>query len=191
MEIRDASRDDIEGITAIYNDAVLHTTAIWNETAVDAANRQAWLADRQRAGNPVLVAVDATGGVLGYASFGDWRPFEGYRHTVEHSVYVRADQRGAGIGAALMTALIGRARAVGKHVMMAGVEAENAASIRLHEKLGFERVGRMGQVGTKFGRWLDLAFLQLTLDARASPDEPVERSEGRGTPISDKRRPIA
>lgn len=90
---------------------------------------------------------------------------------MEHSVYVRADQRGRGVGIALMTALIGRARAIGKHVMVAGVEADNAASIRLHEKLGFERVGRLPQVGAKFGRWLDLAFLQLTLDARADPGE--------------------
>jgi L-amino acid N-acyltransferase len=171
VEIRDATPDDIGGITAIYNDAVLHTTAIWNETTVDAANRQAWLADRERAGYPVLVAVDATGGVSGYASFGDWRPFEGYRHTVEHSVYVRADQRGKGVGEALMTSLIGRARAIGKHVMVAGIEAENAVSIQLHEKLGFEPVGRLPQVGAKFGRWLDLAFLQLTLDARAAPGD--------------------
>ena len=169
MDIRAAGRDDIEGITAIYNDAVAHTTAIWNDTTVDAANRLAWLADRERAGYPVLVAVDAGGGVLGYASFGDWRAFDGYRHTVEHSVYVRADRRGNGVGEALMTALIDRARAIGKHVMVAGVEANNAESIRLHEKLGFAHVGRLNQVGAKFGQWLDLSFLQLTLDARSAP----------------------
>src|SRR5690242_10782960 len=101
MKIRDAGPADIEGITAIYNDAVEHTTAIWNETKVDAANRLAWLADRQRTGYPVLVAVDDSGAVLGYASFGDWRAWDGYRHTIEHSVYVRADRRGNGIGKAL------------------------------------------------------------------------------------------
>src|SRR6188472_581222 len=170
MEIRDAGPEDIEGIAAIYNDAVARTTAIWNETIVDAANRRAWLADRQRAGYPVLVAVDGDGTVLGYASFADWRAFDGYRHTVEHSVYVRADRRGGGIGTALMEALIARARALGKHVMVAGIEAGNAGSIALHERLGFERVGLMPQVGTKFGRWLDLAFLQLTLDVRTDPD---------------------
>ena len=171
MKIRNATPADMEGVTLIYNDAVEHTTAIWNETKVDVANRLAWLAGRQRAGYPVLVAVDDGGEVSGYASFGDWRAWDGYRHTVEHSVYVRAGQRGKGIGQALMSALIERARADGKHVMVAGIEAGNAGSIRLHEKLGFEQVGCLKQVGAKFGIWLDLVFLQLTLDARAVPDE--------------------
>ncbi len=108
--------------------------------------------------------------VAGYASFGDWRPFEGFRHTVEHSVYVRADRRGAGVGKALMGELIVRARGLGKHVMVAGIEAGNAGSIALHKQLGFEEVGLMRQVGTKFGAWLDLAFLQLQLDTRSDPD---------------------
>lgn len=170
MQVRDAEPGDIEGILAIYNDAVRHTTAIWNETLVDAANRTAWLAERRRVGYPVLVAVDDEGSVLGYASFADWRTWDGYRYTVEHSVYVRADARGGGIGKALMAALIERARAIGKHVMVAGIEAGNVGSIRLHERLGFEEVGLLRQVGTKFGKWLDLAFLQLTLDERADPD---------------------
>ncbi len=173
MEIRDACRDDAEGIRVIYNDAVAHTTAIWNEVVVDVENRAAWIADRQRLGYPVLVAVAADGGVIGYASFGDWRAFDGYRRTVEHSVYVRSDRRGEGLGEALMVALIARARAIGKHVMVAGIEAGNVGSIRLHEKLGFEAVGLLKQVGMKFGRWLDLAFLQLTLDAAPTPDHEV------------------
>ena len=170
MHIRDAQAGDIEGILAIYNDAVCNTLAIWNEKTVDAANRAAWLAERQRAGYPVLVAIDAQQNVAGYASFGDWRAFEGFRHTVEHSVYVRGDCRGAGIGRALMVELIARARAIGKHVMVAGIEARNAGSIALHRQLGFVEVGLMPQVGTKFGGWLDLAFLQLQLDARSDPD---------------------
>lgn len=168
--IRAAGTGDIDGIVAIYNDAVANTTAIWNETPVDAANRAAWLAAREGQGYPVLVAADADGTVLGYASFGDWRAFDGYRHTVEHSVYVRRDRRGQGVGRALMAALIEHARALGKHVMVAAIEAENAASIRLHQAFGFKPVGHLPQVGTKFGRWLDLAFLQLTLDARSDPD---------------------
>jgi phosphinothricin acetyltransferase len=175
MQIRDAEDRDLEGITTIYNDAVEQTTAIWNETKIDVENRRAWLADRRTAGYPVLVAIADDDKVLGYASFGDWRAWDGYRHTVEHSVYVRSDQRGAGIGKALMQALIGRARDIGKHVMVAGIEAENTGSIRLHEKLGFEQAGLLRQVGTKFGTWLDLAFLQLTLDDRAVPDLPVKQ----------------
>jgi len=169
MLIRDAIDADAPAIAAIYNDAVVNTTSIWNEVQVDAANRVAWMADRRRLGYPVLVAVDGDGTVLGYASFGDWRAFDGYRHTVEHSVYVRADRRGGGIGKALMQALIGRARTIGKHVMVAAIEAENKGSIALHEALGFQRTGLMPQVGMKFGRWLDLAFLQLILDDRPTP----------------------
>jgi phosphinothricin acetyltransferase len=169
MQIRDATLDDIAGITPIYNDAVLHTTAIWNEATVDAANRAAWLTERRRLGYPVLVAADDREIVLGYASFGDWRAWDGYRYTVEHSVYVRQDCRGAGIGKALMDELIMRARSIGKHVMIAGIEARNETSIRLHRRLGFEQVGYLSEVGAKFGGWLDLLFLELKLDGRSLP----------------------
>ena len=91
-QLRDALLSDVPGILDIYNDAVRNTTAIWNETPVDLVNRQAWFAARAQQGYPILVAVDETG-VLGYASFGDWRPFEGFRNTVEHSVYVRSDHQ--------------------------------------------------------------------------------------------------
>lgn len=171
MQIRDAGPDDIAGITEIYNDAVANTTAIWNETLIDQQNRLDWLAARQQSGYPVLVAVEGEK-VLGYASFGDWRAFDGYRHTVEHSVYVHKDHRGSGLGQALMQVLIERARALHKHVMVAGIDASNKGSIALHEKLGFQAVGHLPQVGTKFGKWLDLAFLQLVLDQREHPDGP-------------------
>ena len=169
MHIRDAEILDLETIAEIYNDAVVNTTAIWNETTVDVDNRAAWLAERLRAGYPVIVA-SSDDGVLGYATFGDWLPYDGYRYTVEHSVYVRGDQRGRGIGKTLMIELIERARALGKHVMVAAVESENVGSIALHARLGFVETGRMTQVGTKFGRWLDLTFLQLTLDDGSSDD---------------------
>lgn len=170
MHIRDAHPADAEAITAIYNDAVLHTTAIWNDVPVDVANRLAWIADRKEQGYPVLVAVNENNVVTGYASFGDWRAWGGYRYTVEHSVYVRDHQRGCGIGEALMIKLIERARENGKHVLVAGIEASNIGSIRLHEKLGFESAGLIRQVGAKFDKWLDLAFMQLTLDDRDTPD---------------------
>ncbi len=166
MQIRDALPSDAQGLMAIYNHAVAHTTAIWNDTLVDADNRRQWMADRQAQGFPVLVAVDADR-VRGYASFGPWRAFEGFRHTVEHSVYVHPDHHGQGLGLSLMQALIERARTQHIHVMVAAIEAGNSASIRLHQKLGFEQTGLMPQVGTKFGRWLDLAFLQRRLDEAA------------------------
>ncbi|MDO5642646.1 MAG: GNAT family N-acetyltransferase [Paracoccus sp. (in: a-proteobacteria)] len=171
MMIRDAGPGDLPAILAIYNDAVARTTAIWNEAPADLANRADWLAGRQQAGYPVLVA-DRAGTVLGYASFGPFRPFSGYRHTVEHSVYVAPAHAGGGIGRALMEALITHARAAGHHVMVAGIEAGNLPSIRLHEKLGFRQTGLLPQVGAKFGQWLDLAFMQLTLDTRDTPDGP-------------------
>jgi L-amino acid N-acyltransferase len=170
-QIRDAEETDLEQITAIHNDAVVHTTAIWNEEAVDVADRSAWLTARRERGFPVIVAADDTG-VVGYASFGDWRPHSGYRHTVEHSVYVRGDQRGRGIGQILMVELIERARGLGVHVMVGAVESGNLPSIVLHKRLDFLQVGRMPQVGAKFGRWLDLTFLQLVLDDRPFPPEP-------------------
>lgn len=169
FQIRDAQPSDLPAIRDIYNDAVLNTTAIWNEHAVDLGNRQAWFSARQHQGYPVRVIIDAEDNVLGYASFGDWRPFDGFRHTVEHSVYVRTDQRGHGLGPLLMADLIERARACGKHVMVAAIESGNATSIRLHERAGFVTTGQMPQVGTKFGRWLDLTFMQLVLNPGAPP----------------------
>lgn len=162
MLIRDAHEDDLPAILAIHNDAVLTTTAIWNSTTVDLEDRRAWLAARRQAGYPVLVAEQA-GEVAGYASFGDWRAWEGYRFTVENSIYIRADRRGRGIGSALLAPLVAAAGRLGKHVMVAGIEAGNAASIRLHHRHGFVQVGHFREVGEKFGRWLDLVFLQRTL----------------------------
>ncbi|WP_337010564.1 GNAT family N-acetyltransferase [Pantoea sp. AS142] len=169
MIIRAANESDAEIIAEIYNDAVLNTTAIWNESRVDVANRIEWINSRQQAGFPVIVAADDDDTVLGYASYGDWRPWDGYRHTVEHSVYVHKSSRGKGMGDALMRTLIQLACEGKKHVMVAGIESENRVSIALHKKLGFTEAGRMTEVGTKFGRWLDLTFLQLRLDDRKDP----------------------
>ncbi len=172
MMIRDATPADAAAIAAIYNEAVRHTTAILMEGEVGAENRVQWMAARQALGYPVLVAeaeTEAGGTVLGYAAFGDWRPFDGFRGTVENSVYVAPTARGQGVAQALLSALIPRAVACGKHVIVAAITSENMASLRLHEKLGFVETARMPQVGQKFGRWLDLVFLQLQLDRRAAP----------------------
>lgn len=163
MVIRPALPHDIEAITAIYNDAVLTTTAIWNDKPVTVQNRLGWLHAHQEANLPVLVAVDQDQTIMGYATFGPWRDFEGFRHTVEHSVYVEKTKRGHGIGRKLLEALIDQARSNHKHVMVAAIESRNTASIQLHKKLGFIQTGHMPEVGEKFGRWLDLTFLQLTL----------------------------
>jgi L-amino acid N-acyltransferase len=158
--LRDATEADLPAIRDIYNHAVEHTTAIWNETLVDVENRRDWFRLRKGRGFPVIVA-ERDGEVAGYASYGDWRAFDGYRHTVEHSVYVEKDCRGLGIGEGLMRELIARAAQADIHVMIAGIEAQNAASIRLHEKLGFRVAGTFSEVGIKFGRWLDLTCMEL------------------------------
>lgn len=161
--IRPATQADLPGILAIYNHAVQHTTAIWNETTVDLPNRLAWFEARIQKGFPVLVAQVNTA-VAGYASYGDWRPFEGFRHTVEHSIYVHPDHQGQGLGKQLLHALISQAQQKGVHVMIAAIDAANTASIGLHAHLGFRQVGTFSQVGVKFGRWLDLTCMELRLD---------------------------
>lgn len=172
MSIRYAVKEDCAAIAAIYNHAVINTAAIWNDQTVDADNRIAWFEARALLGYPVIVSEE-NGVVTGYASFGDWRAFDGFRHTVEHSVYIHPDHQGKGLGLALMVRLIEEAKRIGKHVMVAGIEAQNQGSIHLHQKLGFTITGQMPQVGTKFGRWLDLTFMQLQLDNRSDPDAPA------------------
>src|SRR5262249_22138984 len=120
--VRDATESDVPAILAIYNEVLATSTAIFSDTPSKLEDRLQWLRDRRALGYPVLVATDESG-VLGFASFGDFRSWPGYRHTVEHSVHVRADVRGRGIGRALMRALLERATALGKHVMVAGVDA--------------------------------------------------------------------
>ncbi len=163
MDIRHADADDLPAILAIYNDVIATSTAVYSEMPATLEDRLAWWRARVEQRYPVLVASDATG-VVGFASFGDFRAWPGYKFTVEHSVHVRADRRGEGVGSALVTALVREASALGKHVMIAGVDADNGPSIRMHERLGFERVAHFRQVGFKFGRWLDLVFLQRYLD---------------------------
>jgi phosphinothricin acetyltransferase len=160
--VRAAAEADLASVLAIYNDAVANTTAIWNDGFADLDNRRQWYEGRRRLNYPVLVATldDA---VIGYASFGDFRAFDGYRFTVENSVYVAEPARRKGAASALLVALIERARAIGKHVMIAGIAGENEISIRLHAKHGFVETARMPEVGFKFGRWLDLVFMQRRL----------------------------
>lgn len=169
MIVRHACKEDCAAIGEIYNHAVLHTAAIWNDKTVDTDNRVAWFEARTLAGYPVLVSEE-NGVITGYASFGDWRAFEGFRHTVEHSVYVHPDHQGKGIGRTLMKALINEARTLGKHVMVVGIEAQNQASIHLHETLGFVTTGQMPQVEPSLAGGLDLIFMQLQLDERSDPD---------------------
>jgi L-amino acid N-acyltransferase YncA len=162
LQLADATAADLPGLLAIYNEVIATSTAVYSHLPVTLDERHQWWQGRLAQGYPLLVARDSAG-VAGFASFGDFRAWPGYRFTVEHSVHVRADGRGRGIGTQLVRALIPRAAALGKHVMIAGVDAANAAAIRFHERLGFTHAGTLREVGYKFDRWLDLLFLQRAI----------------------------
>jgi L-amino acid N-acyltransferase YncA len=169
--VRAATEIDLPSILAIYNEVIATSTAVYALEPATLDERCAWFTSRSARGLPVVVAAAPGGDVLGFASFGDWRgAWPGYRYTVEHSVHVRADVRGRGIGRALVESLFPLALDLGKHVMIGSIDAANDASIRFHERLGFERVAHFREVGHKFGRWLDLVFMQRYLDPPAPSD---------------------
>ena len=165
VAIRDAREPDLAAMLAIYNDAVLTTTAVYDYKPRSSEQQAAWFAAKQEQGLPVLVAEDG-GAVVGFASYGPFRPWPAYLHSIENSLYVAPERRGRGIGSLLLPALIRHAAERGLHTMIAGIDATNEASLRLHAKFGFERVAQFREVGWKFERWLDLAFLQLMLGRR-------------------------
>ena len=163
MIVRDATSHDLPAILAIFNDVIATSTAVYRDDPVALEERQAWFEARKRAGYPVLVA-EANGKVIGFSSFGEFRgAYSGYRHTVEHSVHVDKDARGTGAGTALLEALFPLAAAMGKHVMIGAIDAANEGSRRFHARLGFAQTGLLPEVGFKFGRWLDLAFVQKAI----------------------------
>ncbi len=169
MHLRHATPADLPTLLDIHNDAVRSLRAIWTDRLDTLEDRKAWFETRTQAGLPVIVAETEDGKVVGYGSYGPYRPKEGYRLTMEHSVYVTRQARGTGAGTALLAKLIEQAREDGYHVLIGSVEAENTASVALHRKLGFEIAGRLPQVGMKFGEWLDLYLMTLVLDGRPMP----------------------
>lgn len=162
MEIRDAVESDFGEITAIYNEVLTHSIAIYSDRAVTVEERLAWWRVRQQQGFPVLVATEGAL-VKGFATFGDFRSWPGYRFTVEGTIHIHASARGQGIGKNLLAELIRRATALGKHTMIAGVDSENHASIQFLQRAGFVQVAHLREVGYKFDRYLDLIFLQYFL----------------------------
>lgn len=168
ITVRPAALGDVPAILAIYNDAVLNLTASYDYEPSTLARQTGWFAEKRSAGYPVLVA-EAGGEVVGWAALGPFRGRVGYRFAAEDSVYVAADRRGQGVGRALLAELIAEARALGLHALVAGIDSEGEASVRLHEALGFEHVGRFRQVGWKFDRWLDVIFMELLLQDGGRP----------------------
>ncbi|WP_157315048.1 GNAT family N-acetyltransferase [Chitinibacter sp. GC72] len=158
-------------ILAIFNDAIVHTTALYDYQPRTMANMADWFAAKQAGGFPVLGLENEQGVLMGFASYGPFRAFPAYKYTVEHAVYVEQSHRGRGLGEALLRHLIDAAQAQGKHVLVGAIDADNKGSIALHEKLGFAYSGILPQVGFKFGRWLDLVFYQKIL---STPQQPVD-----------------
>jgi phosphinothricin acetyltransferase len=169
MTIADCDRSRAPEILAILNDAIEHSTALYDYQPRPLSAMAGWFDVKERGAYPVIGAIDDSGRLLGFASYGQFRAWPAYKYSVEHSLYVAAGHRGQGIGTALLTAILERARTQQYHNVIGGIDADNAASIALHERFGFERCGLIRHAGYKFGRWLDLAFYQKLLE---TPTEP-------------------
>jgi L-amino acid N-acyltransferase YncA len=164
VAIREATDDDVPAITAIHNALIPTTTIEWTDALHTVEDRRRWLAAKRDGGFPVLVAVEDD--VLGWGAYGEFRDatrWPGYRFTVEHSIHVRGDVQGRGVGRLLLEALVAHARDAGKRVLVAAIDGENERSIAFHERHGFAHVGRLPGVGEKFGRRLDLVLMQRNL----------------------------
>jgi len=158
-------------ILAIFNDAIVNSTALYDYKPRTPESMAGWFRAKETGAFPVIGVEDANGELMGFASYGTFRAWPAYKYSVEHSVYVKAEHRGNGLGRALMKKLIEEARTQGRHIVVGGIDVKNTASIALHLKLGFEHAGTIKQAGYKFGRWLDLAFYQLILETPLAPVE--------------------
>ena len=154
-------------LAAIYNEAVLTTTATFDVEPKSLAERTDWLKSRSER-HPVLVA-EIDGAVVGYAALSRWSDRAAYDDTAETALYVHSSHRDRGIGRALNAAIIGEARRLGFHSLLARITADSAASLHLHQSAGFIAVGTLREVGRKFGRLLDVHILQIVFDAAPTP----------------------
>jgi len=162
VRLRLATVDDSEAIRAIYNYYVEHSTCTYQLEPDTAEQRRQWLESRSSK-HPVVLA-EADGEVIGWGSLSPWNVRAGYNATVEFSVYVRYDRHRKGLGRLIVEDLIERAKALGHHTILGGASSDQTASIRLQEALGFEKVAHLKQVGKKFGRWLDVVYMQLMVE---------------------------
>ncbi len=171
IKLKDCDEHQLAEILDIFNDAILHSTALYDYKIRTMETMQLWYADKLNHNHPVIGAFDDNNMLLGFATYGQFRVRPAYKYTVEHSVYVQKNQRGLGLGSLLLTEIIRKAEAQNFHVMVGVIDATNDVSIKLHEKHGFKLTGIMHEVGYKFGKWLDAAFYQLVLK---TPEFPTE-----------------
>jgi phosphinothricin acetyltransferase len=160
MHIRPATPDDAPGIAAIVNHEIRTGLAIWRNDPRPVSEIEALIQTRLAAGEAVLVADGASDGIMGWATYGPFRAYEGYALTKEHSVHIAPDHRRKGIASALMPVLLDHADAAGVHALIGCIDATNTGSIDLHRRLDFHEVGRMPEIGRKFDRWLTLVLMQ-------------------------------
>lgn len=170
MLIRQANQTDLHAILDIYNDAIINTTSVYDYKPHTLEMRQMWFDEKLQKNIPVLVS-EINGTVAGFTSYGPFRAWPAYKYSIEHSVYVHRDFRNQGIARKLLIELIDSVRSKNVHTIIAGIDADNAASIHLHKQLGFEDAGYFREVGFKFGKWLNLRFLQLILNNNLQPTE--------------------
>jgi L-amino acid N-acyltransferase len=156
-------------ILAIFNDAILHSTALYDYEPRSLDSMTAWFENKQRGKFPVMGVVADSGELLGFGSYGMFRAWPAYKYSVEHSIYVAAKHRGRGLGKLLLQEIISSARQQDYHVLIGAIDSQNAASIQLHKRFGFQHAGTIRQVGFKFGSWLDLDLYQLMLETPARP----------------------
>jgi phosphinothricin acetyltransferase len=163
IEIRDAEQKDVGHILEIVNDAILNTTANYDYHPHDLDQQMQWYENLKSSGMPVIVA-EADGEVIAFASYGSFRTKEGYKYSIEHSIYIQQSYRGKGIGSKLLDILIDRAKEQGFHTMVGVIDYDNKSSIHFHEKAGFIQTGILHEIGYKFDRFLDIVFMQLKLN---------------------------
>ncbi len=171
MKLIDCGPEYCEAIRAIFNDAIVKSTAVYDYKPRTPEMIGEWFAGKQRDGFPVIGLITDEGELMGFGSYGRFRPFPAYKYTIEHSIYVAEGFRRQGLGKRLLEELVIRAKAQQFHTLIGVIDSQNTASIRMHEKYGFRNVATIPQVGFKFGRWLDLCLMQRVLD---TPSEPVD-----------------
>ena len=160
--IRNAKRDDLPLILKIVNYEIEHSTSIYDYQKRTIENQTVWFEKKKLEKMPIIIAEE-NGLVIGFGTFGIFRPWEGYQFSAEHSIYLDKNSRGKGTGKKIMNKLIHLAKEQDFHIMIAGIDANNSKSIEFHENFGFREVGRFNQIGFKFEKWLDLIFMQLFL----------------------------